>query len=353
MAGMDVGRRRFLALAGGGAAALTGAATVGAAPSSGWDDPWQAAFTDARARQPWLAGYDSAPLAGHGPLTLPLPKAWPTSLTGTLYRNGPALHSFGGTRYRHWFDGDGMVQRYHIADGHLTFSSRYVRTAKLTQEIAAGRRLWPTFGSAVSGPDVTHPDALNPANISVLWHNQRLFALWEAGSPHEVDPATLATRGRVAWDGESYLPFTAHPKIDATGALWGIGYANVGPNRLILYHLDRRGRPRQRRILAVPQMPPVHDFILTEDYMVIPLAPFAFESGDRTAAYLDQHRWDGGRPTRILIVNRADFTQVRVVEGAPWWAFHYAGGWQESDGTIHLVAVTYPDTDILTGQLRA
>ena len=352
MATAEMGRRRFLALAAGGAVTLSGVAAVGAAEPSARDDPWQAAFEEARTRQPWLAGYDSAPLAGYGPLTLPLPKGWPTFLTGTLYRNGPALHTFGGTRYHHWFDGDGMVQRFHIADGHLTFTSRYVRTEKLTREIAAGRRLWPTFGSAINGPAVTHPDALNPANISVLWHNRRLFALWEAGSPHELDPETLVTSGRVAWDGDSYLPFTAHPKIDASGALWGIGYANIGPNRLILYHLDRHGQPRQRRILAVPQMPPVHDFVLTEDYLVIPLPPFAFERAADGAAYLDHHRWDGQRPTRILIVNRADFTQTRMVEGAPWWAFHYGGGWQDRDGTIHLLAITYPDTAILSGPLR-
>ena len=239
-----------------------GAASADAADASGAPIP-ATAFSDARAGNPGSPA-TIAPPRRHGPLTLPLPKTWPSAVTGTLYRNGPALHHFGGTPYRHWFDGDGMVQRYHIAGGRLAFSSRYVQTDKLTQEVAAGQRLWPTFGSAIGGPSFTHPDALNPANISVLWHNQRLFALWEAGSPHELDPDTLSTHGRLAWDGESYLPFTAHPKIDASGALWGIGYANVGPNRLILYHLDRHGRTRQRRILAVPQMPPVHDFVLTE-----------------------------------------------------------------------------------------
>ena len=115
-----------------------------------------------------MAGHDSAPLAGYSHLTLPLTKGWPTFLTGTFSRNGLALHTFGGTHYHHWFDGDGIAQRYHITDGHLTFTSRYVQPDKLTQEIAAGQRLWPTFGSAIYGPAVTYPDALNPANIPVL-----------------------------------------------------------------------------------------------------------------------------------------------------------------------------------------
>ena len=41
-----------------------------------------------------------------------------------------------------------------------------------------------------------------------------------------------------------------------------------------------------------------------------------------------------------------------MVEGAPWWAFHYGGGWQDRDGTIHSLAITYPDTAILRGPLR-
>ena len=41
-----------------------------------------------------------------------------------------------------------------------------------------------------------------------------------------------------------------------------------------------------------------------------------------------------------------------MVEGPPWWAFHYSGGWQDRDGTIHLLAITYPNTAILSGPLR-
>ena len=67
MATAEMERRRFLVLAAGGAGTLSGVAAVGAAEPSARDDPWKAAFEEARTRQPWLAGYDSAPLAGYGP----------------------------------------------------------------------------------------------------------------------------------------------------------------------------------------------------------------------------------------------------------------------------------------------
>ena len=39
---------------------------------------------------------------------------WPTDLALTLYRNGPALHTMGGYRYRHWFDGAGMIRAWTV-----------------------------------------------------------------------------------------------------------------------------------------------------------------------------------------------------------------------------------------------
>ena len=41
----------------------------------------------------------------------------PEALLGTFYRNGPAVHERFGLRYRHMFDGDGMVQAFRF-DGH-------------------------------------------------------------------------------------------------------------------------------------------------------------------------------------------------------------------------------------------
>ena len=81
-----------------------------------------------------------------------LPATWPKQVSGTLYRNGPALHQFAGQRYHRWFDGDGMVHRFHIANGTLHYHARFVETAKLTAERAAGKRLRASFGTYYPGP---------------------------------------------------------------------------------------------------------------------------------------------------------------------------------------------------------
>ena len=70
----------------------------------------------------------------------------PADLSLTLYRNGPALQKMGGYRYRHWFDGDGMIRAWTVGQRGASVRTRMIRTAKLTAESAAGRRLLPAFG---------------------------------------------------------------------------------------------------------------------------------------------------------------------------------------------------------------
>jgi carotenoid cleavage dioxygenase len=338
-------RRHFLTY---GVASVM-ARPVRAAPQ----DKWAAAFAHQRPQQPWLEGYKSAPLAGYPPLTLDLPDSWPTEVSGTLYRNGPALHQFNGQRYHHWFDGDGMVHRYNIANGQLHYHGRFVETAKLVAERAAGKRLRSAFGSHFQGPPIQHPDEMNSANIAMLWHHGKLFALWEGGSPYEIDPLSLATRGPHSLHAQHFLPFTAHPKVDEAGHLWAIGYANIGNDRLFLYQIGSDGALRQFKTLRIANLPPVHDFVLTKDFLVIPLPPLIFNPWATAArTFIDSHNWRPDLGTRILLVKRADFSQTRIVETDPWWVFHYAGGWQDRDGTIRLHALYYPDPYIIYGPLR-
>ncbi len=113
-----------------------------------------------------------------------------------LYRNGPARYEVGNYSYRHWFDGDGLVQRFEVSEGRLSHRARTEATAKQAREAALDRAALPTFGSLP--PDAVgtaSADLMSPANIIMLWHHQRLFALWGALSPHETAPDDLRTHG--------------------------------------------------------------------------------------------------------------------------------------------------------------
>ena len=64
-------------------------------------DPWAAAFAEARRTDPSLMGYDSAPLDGFRCDEVPIQGRLPAGLRGALFRTGPARHEVGGVRYHH------------------------------------------------------------------------------------------------------------------------------------------------------------------------------------------------------------------------------------------------------------
>lgn len=103
-----------------------------------------------------------------------------------------------------------------------------------------------------------------PANTSVAVWNDRLFALYEADLPHELDPATLHTLGRVSISPatDSMLPIiAAHSRIvsQPDGSRRWVAFAakEAGlDSRLVFQELDEDGTMLQARevVLKVRRM---------------------------------------------------------------------------------------------------
>ena len=266
----------------------------------------------------------------------------PKNLRGTLYRNGPAQHDVGDLRYRHWFDGDGMVQAFRIDEGGIHHRGRFVETHKYLAERKAGRALYSGFDTHVEdGAPVNRPDDVNSANISVLYHQDRLMALWEAGSAYELDPDTLATIGPVEWSKEtSGMPFSAHPRVEADGTIWNIGYLSSA-NKLALWHITPQGTLANVAIVELDHTPMVHDFVVTEKHVVVLLCPWHYESG-AGMTFLESHVWHPERPTRVLVVDKNDFGTRQFLETDPGWVFHFGNAF-EHNGVIRLDAAISAD----------
>lgn len=272
----------------------------------------------------------------------------PAGLRGTLYRNGPARMRLGPTRYRHWFDGDGMVQAITLAEGRARHTGVLLRTPKLLQEEAAGRFLYPAFGTHF--PDalnVPHPDALNTANINLLplRGGRELYALWEGGSALRVDPLTLQAGGFKAWSKETAgAPFSAHPRVAPDGTVWNFG-CMAGSGKLIVYEIAPDGRLRRQALLDVPQADMVHDFAITRGHLVFLLMPLVFDREPTPPRpFAERFQWDGAAPLIALAVSRADFS-VRRFELPNGGLFHLGNAWEEG-GSVHLGYARVPNLQL-------
>src|ERR1700716_2399770 len=93
----------------------------------------------------WRLGFESLETETMEPAELEVQGELPAGLDGTLYRIGPARHDVYGERYRHWFDGDGMVHALRLSGGTAQYRNRFVATDKKREEDEAGRRIYGGF----------------------------------------------------------------------------------------------------------------------------------------------------------------------------------------------------------------
>lgn len=341
-------RRHLLRLA--AASAATTATAV--SPLAAWASAQQALSTTAHLAASGAAALSAAdfesallqapellPLRGwngqdRAAAALRIEGRWPAGLQGTLYRNGPGLMSRGGERYRHWFDGDGLVQAWTFEGGRARHQARFVQTAKFKAEQQAGRFLLPALGTAIPPQlPIQNSDSLNVANTSVLPLDGRLYALWEGGSAYEMDADTLATRGPKAWAPElQAMPFSAHPKVEPDGRVWNFGTAM---QRLMIYQLSPRGELQRQQLLKLPMAAMVHDFAVSQRFLVFLLAPIGLDMAKVRAgqSMADAMEWRGQDATRVLALDKATLTP-RWFELPAAMVFHFGNAWDDGDELV-------------------
>ena len=274
---------------------------------------------------------------------------------GTLWRNGPARHERAGVRYQHWFDGDGMIQAFRfLGDGSLRHEGRMIATQKYQREEEAGEFLYPAFGTSIEKAPVGSPDDLNSANISVLPFAGELLALWEAGSAHRINPQSLATEGVKTWRQDLLAaPFSAHPKVTPDGWLWNFGYGAPSANLLAVYGIDSQGVLRRFTALPMEPLGFVHDFAVTERHIVLIVPPFVIDESLRRprTSFLAWHRWRPELGTRIVVLDKNDFSEKARLETEPFFFFHVVNA-RDSGSEVIVEICANPDAGLVTGALQ-
>lgn len=256
----------------------------------------------------------------------------PRTLNGTLLRNGPNPMYPPRDDY-HMFSGDGMVHAFRFDDGRVSYRNRWVRTAKLEAERAAGGALFGTFGNPATSDPAVRGIRYNVANTNIVWHGGRLLALEEFSPPFELEPGSLASRGPFDYAGQLAGPMTAHPKIDpVTGEMHAFGYGVDGPgSRTIAYHVvDAAGRQVHSLHFEAPYAAMVHDFAITATHVLFPVFPLTIDP-----ARSPMLAWDPALPSIIGVLPRgADASALRWLEGEACCVFHPLNAHDVDDGIV-------------------
>ncbi len=300
---------------------------------------------------PWGLGMDNAPAEGFpdAPMRLVRGRA-PAGLEGSLYRNGPGWFRYNGSATGHWFDGDGFIQRFAIADGRARHRARFADTNKRRIEQQRQAIVMPGFGTrGAPGAPIDNADSINAANTSVMMVGDELWALWEGGSPTRLDPETLTTQGvRTLRPDLAAMPFLAHPKVEPNGRIWNLGFSRT---RGIIWRLSADGQVEDAQTFDIGQPSYVHDWAVTERYLIIPLQPWLHER--MVAPMVEGFAWRGDQPFRVLVLDKNDYANRRMYELPAMFFFHTGDAWEDAGGTLCFDLCVTPDAEFVTRQARS
>ncbi|MFI6319888.1 carotenoid oxygenase family protein [Nonomuraea sp. NPDC050556] len=252
---------------------------------------------------------------------LPVTGVLPPELTGRYFRNGPNPRP--GEDPGHWFAGHGMLHGVRLRDGRAEwYRNRWVKTKKFTEDA-------PLVTS--TGIDLT----AGSANTSVIRHADRILALVETSFPHEVS-RDLDTIGPVDFGGKLTTGMTAHPKQDPiTGELHFFGYGFFPP--YLTYHrLSKAGELVESKEIEVPGSTMVHDFAITEHFLVWLDLPLTFQLDRGGMPYA----FDDAYGARIGLTPRAGGTTTWF-DVDPCYVFHVGNAYEDAQGRVVLSGARY------------
>lgn len=277
--------------------------------------------------RPQLAEYDADELTV-------LEGRVPPELGGVYLRNteNPVLPALG--RY-HPFDGDGMLHAVRFAGGRASYRNRFVRTAGLVAELAAGQPLWAGIIESPArslregwGARTRMKDA---SSTDVVVHAGRaLTTFYQCGDAYQLDPVSLAQLGPASWVPPGGI--SAHPKLDPrTKELLYFGYSASAPY-LWLGVLDARGRRTLHQDIALPGPRLPHDLAFTERYAVLNDLPLFWEPQE-LARGVFRPRWHPELPSRFGVVPRTG-GEPRWFEAAPTYVLHWINAFEDGDCVV-------------------
>jgi all-trans-8'-apo-beta-carotenal 15,15'-oxygenase len=294
----------------------------------------------------------------------------PPGLRGTYYLNGPGINHFtdsdGRRRTKHPFDGHGFIRKFSFTGSPdtVTYEGKFVKTEIYKKEVPKEKILFRGIGSNVhpysslgAFRNILAPVGIGGvANTSVFGFSGKLFAGYEGGPPHVMDPRTLETYGVDTFEGtiSKTMPFLAHTRTDARlNRLVGCGsmvMSSSGGSVFTFYEYDEDFRLVHKARFVADGVYFTHDFLITENFYVLPMNPSTFSvTGVVKAALgfgpiMGVLAHDNAKTMKVALIPRNNSVKEHVVDiGKSMFSVHHALAYEEQDRKVVVVTSAFDE----------
>jgi all-trans-8'-apo-beta-carotenal 15,15'-oxygenase len=265
----------------------------------------------------------------------------PAGLSGTFYRNGPAMFSRNAERKGSIADGDGMIRMYRFGGGKVSYKSRFVQTDKFREEQAAGKFIYGTWTSRTPPGGKRIEGSANQAGVTTVVRNGKLYAHDEVNPPWVLDPNTLESIATENLGIADASRLRAHYRVDAKTNEWILFDSVFSPTNPShsAYIVSADGKSTTKRTIAAGGKAPLcymHDFFVSGTSVMFYLHPAfpEFAKLRQGVPFGQSLNWKASDSTKLAIVSRNSDDPAIIAETDSRWMWHAVNSFDRGNEII-------------------